>query len=448
MNKNTIRIKCPNNNIQERKYIIDVLLNQFLGVDYVLDFSDTESGYVLQCSGRILIIEDHFFSNFPRPMEYMARSNIPEKALLWETKTGCFPIIYGRNFFSEENDVIVCGLDIFASSFFLLTRWEEYLLGRTAKGKCKESELFLIKNGLYKRPIVNEYCSLLKYFIGKIGQCSVSPHKFNVMLTHDVDRCYLTSASVLGYNIFQLIRRHNCKKAFLILLRYLNYKTRKINPFDSFDELMDIGDKYHFRISFYFKACLQNEKGYTYDVSEPFVSERIHRILSRGHDVGFHPSENTFCNDEQFFTELQRLKTEVLPYPVSGGRNHGLFYGNGTFRQWDQNCMKYDSGFGFQYFNGFRCGCCYPFKTFDLFSRKELGITEIPFLCMDSVTIRNKFTPDEMFADIKEVIDEVNKHQGTLCLNFHSNMINTLEFMKYKKVYIKIVSYLSKVSNG
>lgn len=67
---------------------------------------------------------------------------------------------------------------------------------------------------------------------------------------------------------------------------------------------------------------------------------------------------------------------------------------------------------------------------------------------MDSVVIRNHFTPNQMFEDMKQVIDEVYKYQGTVCLNFHSNMINTLEFKKYKKIYIALVEYLSKLSNS
>lgn len=185
-----------------------------------------------------------------------------------------------------------------------------------------------------------------------------------------------------------------------------------------------------------------------WDITEPFVMERLHTILSRGHYVGFHPSENTFYNNIQFTSEVERLQSVLPSHIIKGGRNHGLFYGNETFTQWNSAHIEYDSGYGFQFYNGFRCGCCYPFRVFDLFERKTLSLLEIPFVCMDSVVIRNHFTPNQMFEDMKQVIDEVYKYQGTVCLNFHSNMINTLEFKKYKKIYIALVEYLSKLSNS
>ncbi len=64
---------------------------------------------------------------------------------------------------------------------------------------------------------------------------------------------------------------------------------------------MDISEQYNFRNSFYFKTCLKSEKGDTYDITESFCEGKItYYMLSRGHYVGFHPSENTFYNNIQF----------------------------------------------------------------------------------------------------------------------------------------------------
>lgn len=448
MNNDILHIQCPNNNIEERKYIIDVLLKQFLGIDYSIIYSDTVQNYELWYDSRKVVVEDHFFAKFSDNLEYMSFSHLPQSINLLNIPLGSYPIIYGRSYFNEELDNLVCGLDIFASSFFMLTRWEEFLLGRTTTGKCKENDFFIVRNKLYKRPIVNEYCFLLSSLLQKIGINTKVSHTFNVMLTHDVDRCNLTSISVLLYNLFQLLKKRNYKKTLLVFLRYMNYKLRLTNPFDSFAELMDISERYNFRNSFYFKTCLRSEKGYTYDITEAFVKERLHTILSRGHYVGFHPSENTFYNNIQFTSEVERLQSVLSSHIIKGGRNHGLFYGNETFTQWNSAHIQYDSGYGFQFYNGFRCGCCYPFRVFDLFERKPLSLLEIPFVCMDSVVIRNHFTPNQMFEDMKQVIDEIYKYQGTVCLNFHSNIINTLEFKKYKKIYIALVEYLSKLSNS
>lgn len=65
MNNDILHIQCPNNNIEERKYIIDVLLKQFLGIDYSIIYSDTVQNYELWYDSRKVVVEDHFLQNFP-----------------------------------------------------------------------------------------------------------------------------------------------------------------------------------------------------------------------------------------------------------------------------------------------------------------------------------------------------------------------------------------------
>jgi hypothetical protein len=129
---------------------------------------------------------------------------------------------------------------------------------------------------------------------------------------------------------------------------------------------------------------------------------------------------------------------------IQGGRNHGLFYNMNTFNQWN-NLFQYDSGLGYQYFNGFRCGICYPYHMFDIMKREKLDILEIPFVAMDSVAMRNKWTPEEALIDVKETINIVNKFQGIICINWHSNLINAIERKHHKGVYFKIVEYLANL---
>ena len=78
------------------------------------------------------------------------------------------PGLYGENKMIFEEDYIYCGLDIFASSFFMLTRWEELFLPRDRFGRCDESEMFVVKHRLYTRPIVNEY-QVIPVFIISFG---------------------------------------------------------------------------------------------------------------------------------------------------------------------------------------------------------------------------------------------------------------------------------------
>ena len=124
-------IYIPNDNILERKYIINVLFDEFLGLNYSLKINDgiINTDIILE-NGNILVIEDHFFNKFKTEKEYLELSNIPSKIEFLNSdliSQEDIPIVFGKNYIKVLEKSIICGLDIFASSFFMLTRWEEYV---------------------------------------------------------------------------------------------------------------------------------------------------------------------------------------------------------------------------------------------------------------------------------------------------------------------------------
>ncbi len=74
------------------------------------------------------------------------------------------PIIYGTDKLeiTEQNqNIITCGIDIFASSFFMLTRWEEYVnKNRDRHNRFPAIESLAFKNDFLSRPVVNEYVEM------------------------------------------------------------------------------------------------------------------------------------------------------------------------------------------------------------------------------------------------------------------------------------------------
>ena len=220
------------------------------------------------------------------------------------------------------------------------------------------------------------------------------------------------------------------------------YRITLTNPFDPFDELMDFSDSFGLKNSFYFKACIPEEKGATYKYNDPRVIKVIKNIEKRGHRIGFHPSENTALNEEQFCIEYNRL--EEVSSGVRGGRQHHLLYHSDSFSTWDKCKLEYDSGYGFRYRNGFRCGTCYDFPLFDVFSREKLCLREVPFTIMDSVFVRKQSSAYEMEEEAKRIVDIIKRYNGIFCTVWHTNMFNTVERRKYKEIYYKIIRYAIK----
>ena len=61
-------IKTPGNNLNERKYILDIIFNEFLDIEYQHKVGSQDYEIILPNESQ-LIIEDHFFNQYSRELE-------------------------------------------------------------------------------------------------------------------------------------------------------------------------------------------------------------------------------------------------------------------------------------------------------------------------------------------------------------------------------------------
>lgn len=441
-----ITVICPSNNTEERRYIVDTLFT-FLNINPIIIFENDAQNYIIQHKDKKIIIKDGFFNHYPTDLTYLDINNIPKSTSRFTDISGQdLVLIFGDNQYYETSNTITCGLDIFASAFYMLSRWEELVLAnRDNLSRCNEDDLLAVRCDFYTRPVVNEYCEFLSSMLNQIGfnfTPNVNKYK-EVNLSHDVDRVYLSGFFELIKNTSKMFLNLNFKKPVAIISRFLYYKITNQQPFYSFTDLMDYSDRYNLKNHFYFKACLPDENGYTYSVDDERVERALNNIQARGHMVGFHPSENAFNNPQQFTSELNRLNTKLSKAP-QGGRSHQLLYNGESLESWERSGLGYDSGCGFQFYNGFRSGVCYSYPVFNIESRKTLNLLEKPFIAMDSVWLRQNISPQQYLEDVRKLIDTVSEYNGLICMNWHSNLINTIEMRKLRGVYFKLVDYIGE----
>lgn len=443
--KQKLRITLPDDNHAERSYVTQQILGEWLGLDYETVWNKDAKDYRINVGEQTLIMADAFWIKHSEPGSYLAAEHIPSEIRISASETfRGVPIIYGEDRLERSEKHIFCGIDLWASIFFMLTRWEEFVLQREETGKCDEKLLLCVKAGMTDVPIVNIYIRLLIDWLRDLGAEVSDPDYDRIMLTHDVDWLYLTSLATLVRNLWRLaFRQKQVGKAARIFKNCMSYKVRGRNPFVPFGEMMDHSERYGLRDHFFFKVCEEGERGYTYTIRHKIAKRWIAEIIRRGHHIGLHPSESTFNDDRQFEAEVRRLQTAVGGYAMQGGRNHELYCNTHTFYQW-QKAFAFDSGMGYQWSNGFRCGVCYPFRVFDLYKRQTLRLLEIPFVAMDTVAIRKGWSPEEALIQAIRIHDIVRHYKGVYCINWHTNQLNVVERSAYKSVYFKLLNHIGK----
>ncbi len=100
------------------------------------------------------------------------------------------PLLFGSPKVERKGNQLVVHADIIASTFFLVTRYEEVVRGdvRDEHGRFPGKESLPCRAGFIDRPIVEDYAVLLRKWLRAVGVDIVGPGRnFSVVLTHDVD---------------------------------------------------------------------------------------------------------------------------------------------------------------------------------------------------------------------------------------------------------------------
>ena len=445
-----IKILVPNNNTSERKYIIEILLDNFLGLNYKVTVdSDSDSWSIVLENGNKLIIEDHFFNNFTKDLEYLDKKNIPKKIEFGKNEflvEDDIPIIYGINKVTVDSDSdrkeLRCGIDIFASSFFMLTRWEEYVnKTRDMHNRFPAYASLAFKNNFLDRPVVNEYVEMLWNMLKFLGcKQERKKRKFEFILTHDVDevRMWKSWKHIGRVALGDIIKRKSVSLALERFAEYFLIQRGKISdPFNTFDWLMNKSEAIGVKSRFYFMSGGVTEFDNRYKIEEQ--KELIKKIQNRGHIVGLHPSYNAYNDFEQFKKEKELLES-VAEQKIVEGREHYLrFEVPATWQIWEDNDMEVDSTCGYADREGFRCGTGDAFNVFNVLTREKLNLKERPLIFMDDnhLTYNNTLNTKSSLIRVNNLINKANKYNSKITLLFHNSIFSTKTEVDFIDLYTK-----------
>jgi len=394
------KIKIPNNNISERRYIIDILFNEFLGLKHMVEVGSGDYEITLP-NKKQLIIEDTFFNKYPQDLEYLKLENIPKD---------------------------IYKLDIFARSFFMLTRWEEYVnRNRDTHNRFPATESLAYKQGFLDRPIVDEALETLKKRLLEFdGSLKFKKREFELVLTHDVDDVSFWKSKKQLFRIVvgDIVKRRDIKLALNRVKEYYLVSQGKIkDPFDTFDWLMERSEKLGLKSRFYFMSGGVTSYDNRYDITTQ--KKLIEKIKLRGHIIGIHPSYNAYSDAEQLRREKALLE-EVCGCKIDEGREHYLrFEVPTTWQIWEDNGMRVDSSCGYADQEGFRCGTGDAFSVFNILTREKLNLKERPLVVMDATLFEYNALS---YLEAMERVKELQKKSNIFTLLWHNTSIKHLKF--------------------
>lgn len=260
---------------------------------------------------------------------------------------------------------------------------------------------------------------------------------FGVCLTHDVDEIY-PPVSHIAYSSVLCLKNRDIS----LLKKFLLGKNKNYSPYWNFKKIVNIEQKYDAVSSFYIISSPTDIKRFRYNVED--LEEELGNVTDLGCEVGLHGGYYS-CNDPHAIkTEKERLES-VLGKKIIGYRNHYLQFSiPDTWEILQDLGFTYDTTLGYNEGIGFRNGMCHPFRPYNLITEKSMDILEIPLIIMDVSLFLQTKNFDIALATAKKMIDTVERLNGIITLNWHSNTFNCPFKRDWERIYEKILVYCYK----
>ena len=223
-------------------------------------------------------------------------------------------------FFETEDDL---GFDIFAASFYLITRYEEYLPHKLDEyGRFGHINSVAYKQNFLKQPIVNLWIQHFKnLLLSKFPGLKFNQSPFKFIPTFDVDIAYnYLHKGVLrniGGTIKSIIRLDSAS-----LKERLNVLARnKPDPYNIFDWLNHVHKVNHLH-PIYFFLLAEKVKGYDKNINVKNHSfQQLIQSITKVNEVGIHPSWQSGDDSLLVNKEIATLKS-IVCNEVDKSRQH------------------------------------------------------------------------------------------------------------------------------
>lgn len=335
--------------------------------------------------------------------------------------------------------------DIFAASFYLISRYEEYLPHvKDSHGRYSAIESLAYKNGFLEKPVVDIWAyKLLAKLKEKFPDYDYKNRSYQYISTIDIDNAF-------AYKYKSFIRTIGGFLNDLLKFRLLDIWYRfavtlniKKDPFDNFQKILDIKKAKDINTIFF---CSIGD--YTTFDTNVSASKTKYRLLLKDlvdyASVGLHPSYFTMQNPALLKKEKGRLEN-ITNIPVIRSRQHYLRFNlPETYQQLIDLEIEEDHSMGYASNVGFRASTCTPFYFYDLDFEIQTPLKIFPFALMDT-TLNDylKITPKQSLGKIRDLRNEVKAVNGTFITLFHNESLsNHLRWRGWKRLYesmIKIV---------
>ena len=310
--------------------------------------------------------------------------------------------------------------DILAASFYLLSRYEEYLPHiKDVHGRFPPRESLAYKHGFLRMPLVDLWAhKLLEVLKGRFPeiQAALRPYAFRPVIDVTSSHCYAHRGFLRGMAGFLFdLSRFRLRRVWERIRVLFN---KRLDPYDNYEQLIALNAKYDLRTMFFFQFAEYS----TYDKNVSPNNNAFRYLIKSVADYCVVSLAVSYTGTENLRTlkEEKKRLSEVLHRPVLYSRiRYNRVDIPHTYRNLIEAEFTKDYSMGYTHEIGFRPGTCTPFYFYDLVMEVQQPIRIYPFAFHDYALLRYD-SKEVLWKDLDKLYEQVRSVRG-LCIAVFSN---------------------------
>ena len=384
---------------------------------------------------------------------------IPNKGLLFEK--GVKPQVIEINFVegfkcffkSHPKGEREFPFDIFSASFYLLSRYEEYLPHEKDKyGRYSCANSLAYKENFLHLPLVNIWIDYFKNFLVKNNsdfdrELSKPKSAFQFIPTYDVDTAfaYLHKGPVKNFTgiIGSFVKlKFNKLKERLSVLSGL-----KKDPFEIFNWLDTIHQTLNLNPIYFFLVSEKNARHDKNILPQRGAMAQLIINHAKTYSIGLHPSWQSGENFSLLQKEKKRLEN-ISGKAISKSRQHYLRFNLPTgYSRLLEAGITGDYSMGYGTNNGFRASVASSFLWYDIEKEQQTNLRIFPFCYMDSnVIFHQKLSIEAAEQELMNYYNVCKKVNGIFIGIFHNHLMGD-DNLQWRNLYERFLNKIQEPAN-
>ena len=379
------------------------------------------------------------YSKQPLQNEFFVRST----ALLFEQGINDVSVDIGSweglPCFFEAGERSSIPFDIFSASFYMLSRYEEYLPHiKDELGRFPVKEGLAYQHKFLQRPLVDlwakKFLSILKERFPDIVQ-KQRTYQFTSILNVTTSHCFAYRGFVrtIGGILLDLSRF----KLLRLVKRVGVWINPKKDPYDNFSYLMQVHKEVKCKTMFFFQFAEYSK----HDKNVSIFKNKFRYLIKSVADysvVSLSASDSSSSDNSILKQEKNRL-AELINRPINASRmRYNRVNIPKTYQDLVETEFTDDYTMGFTHEIGFRAGTCTPFYFYDISLEVQQPIKIHPFAVCDYAFLKYK-NQEQIFEQLDIVFRQVKEVQGNFNIVFSNELLGSSNRLQWLKLYKAIL---------